>query len=73
MRGVVAPRSLQKLCHGYESARDKSNSSHDGGAGLAVIKQGSVNGGDPRYLYIGQLTDESGNASVRIHEIGRRN
>lgn len=43
-----------------------TSSSRDAGEGLAVIKQGSVNGGDLGYLYVGHLTDESGTVSGRI-------
>lgn len=33
-----------------------SSSSGGGGEGLAVVKDGTVNGGDSGYLYLGQLT-----------------
>ncbi len=32
------------------------SSSSGSGEGLAVVKDGTVNGGDPGYLYLGQLT-----------------
>lgn len=42
------------------------------GEGLAVVKSGSVNGGDPGYLYLGQLLADGPQVSGRI-EIKRWN
>ncbi len=42
------------------------------GEGLAVIKDGSVNGGDSGYLYVGQLMSEGPSLSGQL-EISRWN
>jgi T3SS negative regulator,GrlR len=44
-----------------------SSSVGSSGEGLVVIKQGSVNGGDGGYLYIGQLIASGGTLSGRLN------
>lgn len=43
-----------------------SSSTGDSGEGLVVIKQGTVNGGDGGYIYVGPLASAGGGLSGRL-------
>jgi hypothetical protein len=44
-----------------------SGSTHISGEGLVVIKQGTVNGGDPGYLYVGSMVANGDSLTCQLH------